>query len=185
MTRSKFINDLRSRIWNLPVEEVSTAIRYYDNFIVNAGIENETFVLEKLGSPQVIAENIINEYNSNAHAATRDYSKTNPAINLSFGNGSNPNAGNHYSNQGNNTNNNYGYGNSNNGQRQHNNNYSNKRLYKSETDKMIFGVCGGLAEYFQIDPSLVRIIAVFVAFTGAGLLAYLVAGAILPDKSRL
>ena len=40
----------------------------------------------------------------------------------------------------------------------------NKRLYKSREDKMIDGVCGGIAEYFDIDPTLVRLIwAVFCA----------------------
>ena len=57
-----------------------------------------------------------------------------------------------------------------------------KRLYKSRTNRMISGVCGGVAEYFNIDPSLVRLIWVLVAFGGgAGIIAYIAAAIILPD----
>ena len=50
-----------------------------------------------------------------------------------------------------------------------------KRRYLSSTNKVIAGVCGGLGEYFEIDPVLVRIIAVILFFaTGFGLLAYIV-----------
>jgi len=58
----------------------------------------------------------------------------------------------------------------------------NKRLYKSREDKMIDGVCGGIAEYFDIDPTLVRLIwAVFCA-TGGGILAYIIAAIIIPAR---
>lgn len=60
-----------------------------------------------------------------------------------------------------------------------------KRLYKIEQGKMIFGVCGGIAEYFNIDPSVVRIAALLLLFTGGGLLAYIIAAVILPDKSKI
>ena len=47
-----------------------------------------------------------------------------------------------------------------------------KKLYKSETNKMLAGVCGGIAEYFNIDPTLVRLgWVVFCALGGSGLLA--------------
>lgn len=56
-----------------------------------------------------------------------------------------------------------------------------KRLYKSTANKMICGVCGGIAEYFNIDPSLVRLAAVLIAcFAGSGILAYIVMAIILP-----
>ena len=58
---------------------------------------------------------------------------------------------------------------------------SNKRLYKSTADCKICGVCGGIAEYFDIDPTLVRL--GWVAFTclgGAGILAYIIAAIIIP-----
>lgn len=59
-----------------------------------------------------------------------------------------------------------------------------KRLYKSE-NKMICGVCAGIAEYFGIDPSLVRLITVFLLFAGvgSGLIAYIVAAVIIPEKN--
>ena len=59
-----------------------------------------------------------------------------------------------------------------------------KRLYKSE-NKMICGVCAGIAEYFGIDPSLVRLITVFLLFAGvgSGLIAYIVAAVIIPEKT--
>ena len=60
-----------------------------------------------------------------------------------------------------------------------------KKLYKIEQGKLICGVCGGVAEYFNIDPSLVRIIWILLGVTGAGLLAYIVAAIILPNKSEV
>ena len=58
-----------------------------------------------------------------------------------------------------------------------------KRLYKSIRDSKIAGVCGGLAEYFDIDPTIVRLIAIVLIFGwGSGLLAYLVAALIMPSN---
>lgn len=60
-----------------------------------------------------------------------------------------------------------------------------KRLYKIETDKKLDGVCGGIAEYFDMDPTLVRlgwvIITLFSA--GAGVIGYIAAAVIMPPKS--
>lgn len=57
----------------------------------------------------------------------------------------------------------------------------NKRLYRSVRDKQIAGVCGGIAEYFSIDPILVRVVFVILALgAGGGLLAYLVLWIIVP-----
>lgn len=56
-----------------------------------------------------------------------------------------------------------------------------KRLYRSQTNKMIAGVCGGLAEYFSIDPVIIRIIAVALAISGGtGVLIYLLLWLIVP-----
>lgn len=56
-----------------------------------------------------------------------------------------------------------------------------KRLYKSKRNKVIDGVCGGIAEYFDVDPVLVRIIFVFFAFFGgSGVIAYLIGMMIMP-----
>ena len=56
-----------------------------------------------------------------------------------------------------------------------------KRLYKSNVNKMISGVCGGLAEYFEIDPTLVRLGWILLsALAGSGLLAYIIAAIVIP-----
>ena len=52
-----------------------------------------------------------------------------------------------------------------------------KTLYKSRKDRFLFGVCGGLAEYFEVDPTLVRILT-----TGTGLLLYIVAAVVMPER---
>ena len=58
----------------------------------------------------------------------------------------------------------------------------NKRLTKSNTDKKICGVCGGLAEYFGIDSTWVRLAAVVLVLGwGSGLLAYIVAALVMPE----
>jgi phage shock protein PspC (stress-responsive transcriptional regulator) len=58
-----------------------------------------------------------------------------------------------------------------------------RRLYKSRDERMIAGVCGGIAEYFGIDPVIVRVIAVALVFAGgAGLLAYLAAWLLVPEE---
>lgn len=57
-----------------------------------------------------------------------------------------------------------------------------KRLYKSATDKKICGVCGGVAEYFDIDPTIVRLAwVVFTLLGGSGVLAYIVAAIVIPS----
>ena len=58
-----------------------------------------------------------------------------------------------------------------------------KRLYKSKENRMIDGVCGGIAEYFNIDPTLVRLgWVVFSLAGGSGVLAYIIALIIIPEK---
>lgn len=57
-----------------------------------------------------------------------------------------------------------------------------KRLYRSDRNKMICGVCGGVAEYINIDPTVVRLLWVIFAFTGFGLLAYILAAIIMPAQ---
>jgi len=56
-----------------------------------------------------------------------------------------------------------------------------KKLYRSRSDRMISGVCGGLAKYFDIDPTIVRIIAVLSIFaSGVGILAYIILAIVVP-----
>ena len=58
-----------------------------------------------------------------------------------------------------------------------------KRLYKSNTDKKLDGVCGGIAEYFDIDPTLVRLAwIIFTALGGSGLIAYIIAALVIPRQ---
>lgn len=58
-----------------------------------------------------------------------------------------------------------------------------KRLYRSKRDVVICGVCGGIAEYFDIDPTIVRLVAVVLVFGwGSGLIAYLVGAIIIPKN---
>jgi phage shock protein C len=59
-----------------------------------------------------------------------------------------------------------------------------KKLYRSQTDKMIAGVCGGIAEYFGIDSTLVRLGWVLFTFAGgSGILAYIIAWIIMPYRN--
>lgn len=61
------------------------------------------------------------------------------------------------------------------------------RLYLSETDKKIGGVCGGIAEYLEVDSTVIRLawllISLFTALFG-GVIAYLIAWAIIPPRQR-
>ncbi|MDF1543561.1 MAG: PspC domain-containing protein [bacterium] len=58
---------------------------------------------------------------------------------------------------------------------------SSKKLYRNTNNKMLGGVCSGLADYFEIDPTLVRLLAVAcVLLGGTGVLAYIVAWIIMP-----
>lgn len=61
-----------------------------------------------------------------------------------------------------------------------------KRLTKSKTEKKIFGVCGGLAEYLDVDPTVVRLIwAGSVIVFGVGVIGYLAAALILPEDKNI
>ena len=60
-----------------------------------------------------------------------------------------------------------------------------RRIYKSNENKMIDGVCGGLAEYFDIDPTLVRLgWVLFCALGGSGILAYIIAAIVIPRNPQ-
>ena len=61
----------------------------------------------------------------------------------------------------------------------------NNKLYKSNSNKMIAGVCGGIAEYFNVDPTLVRLAwVVFALFAGSGLLAYIIFALVMPNIKK-
>ena len=60
-----------------------------------------------------------------------------------------------------------------------------KKIYRSSTNRIAAGVCGGIGEYFGIDPTLVRLGFVALSFmAGGGLMAYIVAAIIIPSESR-
>ena len=57
-----------------------------------------------------------------------------------------------------------------------------KRIYRSRQDRMVCGVCGGIAEYFDLDPSLVRLgWIIFSAMGGIGFIAYIIAAIVMPE----
>lgn len=59
-----------------------------------------------------------------------------------------------------------------------------KKLYRSRTDRKIAGICGGLGEYFGIDPTLVRLLFVLgLVFVGGTLLAYILLAIVIPQES--
>lgn len=59
-----------------------------------------------------------------------------------------------------------------------------KRLVRSKTDRQISGVCAGLAQYFDVDPTLVRLIFVVASLMGGpGLLLYIVLAIVMPEES--
>ena len=61
-----------------------------------------------------------------------------------------------------------------------------KKLYKSSKNKMIDGVCAGVAEYFNIDPTLVRLgLVLFGAMGGAGILAYIIMAIVMPRNPEM
>lgn len=61
-----------------------------------------------------------------------------------------------------------------------------RKLYLSRTDKKLFGVCGGIADYFSIDSTVVRLaFAIAVVCGGVGVIAYILAALIIPEEPKL
>ena len=62
-----------------------------------------------------------------------------------------------------------------------------KKLYKSNDNKKLDGVCGGLAEYFNVDPTLIRLgwALVTLCTAGLGIIGYIVCAVIMPKKSEV
>lgn len=60
-----------------------------------------------------------------------------------------------------------------------------KKLYKSQSNRMICGVCGGVAEYFNIDSTIVRLIFAFLGISGgSGVLFYIIAAIVIPNQAE-
>jgi phage shock protein PspC (stress-responsive transcriptional regulator) len=57
-----------------------------------------------------------------------------------------------------------------------------KKLYRVREGKMLAGVCGGIAEYFNVDPTLIRVAWALLAASGTGVLAYLICALIIPQE---
>lgn len=57
-----------------------------------------------------------------------------------------------------------------------------KKLYRSATNKMVCGVCQGIAEYINLDPTVVRLLWVLFSIFGVGIFVYIVAAIIMPVK---
>lgn len=57
-----------------------------------------------------------------------------------------------------------------------------KKLYKSKTNKVLCGVCGGIGEFFNIDPTIIRLLTVFLALTSVGVVFYIAAALIMPQS---
>lgn len=61
-----------------------------------------------------------------------------------------------------------------------------KKLYRSNTNRKLCGVCGGLAEHFDIDPTIMRLLFVFLTlFGGGGLLIYLICALVIPNNPNI
>jgi phage shock protein C len=61
-----------------------------------------------------------------------------------------------------------------------------RKLYRSRSQRMLAGVCGGLAEYFNLDATLIRVLfLILTVFGGTGLVIYLVMWIIVPDVSKV
>jgi phage shock protein PspC (stress-responsive transcriptional regulator) len=61
-----------------------------------------------------------------------------------------------------------------------------KKLYRSRIDKRICGVCGGIAEYLEVDPTIIRLLWVLLTFSsfGSALLAYFICALIVPNQPQ-
>jgi len=60
-----------------------------------------------------------------------------------------------------------------------------KRIYRSRTNRMIGGVCGGVGQYFNIDPTLIRILFIILVFLwGGGLILYLIMWILVPEEPK-
>lgn len=57
-----------------------------------------------------------------------------------------------------------------------------RKLYRSDSDRMLCGVCGGIGEYFNIDATIIRLLWAVIACSGPGVIAYIVAAVIIPRR---
>ena len=62
---------------------------------------------------------------------------------------------------------------------------TSRRLYRSESDKILGGVCGGIAEVYDLDPALVRLVVFLLVLTQVGIIGYIIAWLIIPTESEV
>ncbi len=60
-----------------------------------------------------------------------------------------------------------------------------KKIFRSEKDRMIAGICGGIGEYFNVDSTLIRILFAFVLLSGSGFFLYIILWAVIPTESQI
>lgn len=59
-----------------------------------------------------------------------------------------------------------------------------KKLYRSRTNKILCGVCGGLGDYLNVDPTVVRLVAVILGIVSVGVIAYIIAALMIPEQPQ-
>lgn len=59
----------------------------------------------------------------------------------------------------------------------------NRRLYRSYSNRMVCGVCGGIGEFFHVDPTIIRLVWALFSISGVGVIAYILASIIIPTES--
>lgn len=57
-----------------------------------------------------------------------------------------------------------------------------KKLYRSRDNQVLCGVCGGIGDYLDVDPTIIRLLCLLLGFTGTGLFVYIVAAIIIPEE---
>jgi len=57
-----------------------------------------------------------------------------------------------------------------------------RRLYRSRSNRILGGVCGGIGEYFNVDPTLIRLLWIIFGLSGVGVLAYVLAWMLIPER---
>lgn len=61
-----------------------------------------------------------------------------------------------------------------------------KKLTKSNNDRMLCGVCAGIAEYFNLDPTIIRLLLIFFCVLGgSGIIAYIIAAIVMPEANEM
>jgi len=60
-----------------------------------------------------------------------------------------------------------------------------KKLYRSTSDRLLCGVCGGIAQYLNVDPTVVRVVWALLSLSGTGILAYIICALLIPEETEV